>query len=155
MASRPYKLEELFITQKPFSFGRAVTQKSPALLVKPRNRRYRLRHSGRRSSSSCVNKVKPCSRELSVSWITPGNCAGYWKDQPGRPSEKLGGRTALTCSCGYPGPQTMPKYRINKTTHQPQSNEKQLDCYFATRSHSRSLQSADARLQSDSITPWS
>jgi hypothetical protein len=60
------------------------------------------------------------SRELSVSWITPGNCAGFWKDQPGRPFEKIGGRTAPTCSRGYPGPQTMPKYRINKTT-QPQS----------------------------------
>ena len=70
-----------------------------------------------------VHKVQPCSyscRELSVSWITPGNCAGYWRDQPGRPFEKLGGRTAPTCSRGYPGPQTMPKYRINKTTHQPE-----------------------------------
>ena len=83
------------------------------LLIKPKNRWYRLRHSCRRSFTSCVNKVKPCSRELSVSWITPGNCASYWKDQPGHPPEKLGGRTAPTCSRGYPGPQTMPKYRIN------------------------------------------
>ena len=81
-----------------------------------------------KTSRSCINKVKPCSRELSVSWITPGNCASYWKDQPGRPSEKLGGRTAPTCSRGYPGPQTMPKYRINKTTHQPPATIKKIPC---------------------------
>jgi hypothetical protein len=27
-----------------------------------------------------VHKIKPCSMEFTVSWITPGNCAGYWKD---------------------------------------------------------------------------
>jgi hypothetical protein len=107
--------------RSPASLGRGpgcVTLGLPShdciLLVEPRNRQYRLRHSGQRSFKSCVNKVKPCSREVSVSWITPGNCAGYWKDQPGCPSEKLGGRTARTCSRGYPGPQTMTKYRINK-----------------------------------------
>ena len=73
-------------------------------------------------SQGCVNKVKPFSMELTVIWITPGNCASYWKDQPGHPSEKLGGRTAPTCSRGYAGPQTMPKSRIRSTTHQPQKN---------------------------------
>ena len=66
-------------------------------------------------------RLNLAQRESSVSWITPGNCVGYWKDQPGRPSEKLEGRMAPRCSRGYPGPQTMPKYRINKTTHQPQA----------------------------------
>ena len=50
--------------------------------------------------------------ESSVSWITRGNRAGYWRDQLGRPSEQWGSRTAPTCSRGYPGPQTMSKYRI-------------------------------------------
>ena len=44
----------------------------------------------------------------------PGSCVGYCKDQPGLPSEKLGGRTAPTFSRGYPGPQTMPKHLINE-----------------------------------------
>jgi hypothetical protein len=42
---------------------------------------------------------------------------GLLEGRPGRPFEAMGGRRAPTCSCGYPGPQTMPKYRINKTTH--------------------------------------
>ena len=36
----------------------------------------------------------------------------------GRPSEKLGGRTADLLA-GYPGLQTMPKCRINKSRHHP------------------------------------
>ena len=72
-------------------------------------------------SQFVLTRLNLAQGESSVNSITHGNCAGYWKDQPGRPSPKLGGRTAPTCSRGYPGPQTMPQYRIDKTTRQPQS----------------------------------
>jgi hypothetical protein len=37
---------------------------------------------------------------------------------------EIGGKHGPTCSRGYPGPQTMPEYRLNITTHQPQSKMK-------------------------------
>ena len=89
--------------------ARARTRGGPPLLVvKPRNRRYRLRHSSRRTFTSCVHKVKPCSRELPVSWITPGKCASYRKDQPGRLSEKLGGKRPRPARVDTPGPKLCP-----------------------------------------------
>ena len=67
-------------------------------------------------------RLNLAQRKLSVSWITPGNCAGYWKDQPGRPSEKLEGRTAPTCSRGYPGPKLCPIIASIKQRTSPARN---------------------------------
>ena len=44
------------------------------------------------------------------------------RPDPDAPLKQWGRRTP-TCSRGYPGPQTMPKYRINKTTHLPPSHQ--------------------------------
>ena len=88
------------------------------LLVKSRNRQYSLRLK-RPQEFTRSNLCSWLAQAVTtVSWTTPGNCEDYWKG-PGRPSEKLGGRTAPTFLRGYPGPQTMPKYRIHKTTHHP------------------------------------
>ena len=46
--------------------------------------------------------------ESSVSWITPGKCAGYWKDQPGSPTEKLGEERPRPARVDTPGPKLYP-----------------------------------------------
>ena len=67
-------------------------------------RRYRLRHSGRRNSqgqSLLIGNLQfaGSSQEMALQ---------YWLEGLARsPSEILGGRTAPTCSRGYPGPQTI------------------------------------------------
>jgi hypothetical protein len=53
-------------------------------------------------SQVVLTRLNLAQRELSVSWITPGNCAGYWKDLSGRLLKNWGEdlRTKIDCAHG-------------------------------------------------------
>ena len=77
------------------------------------------RHGRCVTAAAGVHKVKKCSRGEELAGSTQAIALVPGRTRPGAPSDRLGrniggGRTALTCSRGYSGPQTMPKCRINK-----------------------------------------
>ena len=65
-------------------------------------------YSGWRSFKVVLTRLNLVQGETSVSWIAAGNCAGYWKDQPGRPSEKMGEERPRPARVGTPGPKLCP-----------------------------------------------
>ena len=86
------------------------------LLAKPRNRRYRLRHIGWRSSTSCVNKVMWLNLAQGSSQLA-GSLQAIARvterTSPGAPLKNWGEEQPRPARVDTPGPKTMPKYRIN------------------------------------------
>ena len=72
-------------------------------------------------SQVVLTRLNLAQGELSVSWIIPGNCAGNWKDQPGRPLKIWGEERPRPTRVDTPAPKLSPNIAsINEITHQPQ-----------------------------------